>query len=218
MKRKLNSLRVRASCSVVGDWVEWVHLDTADTSTVNDSESDVALVTPGGGPGVLDHPVLLTGGLINTPTCAGDGVIERGAALCGIEDTAGVGLEDHLVSLDRDGKSSDGEGGLHLVNVVGGDGDVGGDLGVSDSDGGVLAASSGFGASGSGGVWVVSLESDSAGLHVVESAVLHATIATEVAVAEAGAVDDLLLGEGLEVAVVLPVSSLEGSNGGESPA
>jgi len=55
-------------------------------------------------------------------------------------------------------------------------------------------------------------------LKISESAGLHATIAAQVAVAEAGAVDKLLLGEGKKLASGLVVSALESTGGGEGPA
>ena len=53
---------------------EGLHLDTADTVAVNDSELDVSLVSPGGVPGVLDEPVVLAG--LGAPSDGKDGVIE----------------------------------------------------------------------------------------------------------------------------------------------
>jgi len=79
-----------------------------------------------------------------------------------------------------------------------------------------LAAASLLG--GARDVGVVGLQVEGVLLQVVEGAVLHATIAAEVAVSEAGAVDELLLGEFLERAGGEEVSTLFGEGGRESPA
>lgn len=69
----------------------------------------------------------------------------------------------------------------------------------------------------SAGVWVGRLELDLVGLNVFESIVHKTSIATLVAKG-AGAVNKLLLGEGLEVLVGHEVGSLQGTGGGEGPA
>jgi len=86
----------------VGGGVERAHLDTADTFTVNDSELNVTLVTPGGVPRVLHKPVILS--VFGAVADGEDGVIALGAASGAGENTRLVGLEDSLVSLDGDGK------------------------------------------------------------------------------------------------------------------
>ena len=106
-----------ATCSVGGDGLG-LHLDTADTVAIDDGELDVALVTPGGVPGVLNQPVVQSGSGVVTPADSEDGVIESGSAFSGVEDTAGVGLEHVLVGLNGDGKRLGGKGGLHLVDVA----------------------------------------------------------------------------------------------------
>ena len=63
----------------LSDRVDWVLLDTADADTIDDGHFHVAIITPGGGPGVLDNPVL--GAVrVNAPADGGDGVIKGGAA------------------------------------------------------------------------------------------------------------------------------------------
>ena len=54
-------------------------------------------------------------------------MVTVGAAFSGVEDTRRVGLENELVSLDRDSKGLLGDGGLHLSDIVGGDSQVVGD-------------------------------------------------------------------------------------------
>jgi hypothetical protein len=121
----------------VGVGGERLHLDTADTGTVDDGELDVALVTPGGVPGVLHEPVVLTG--LGAVADGEDGMIEGGTAIGGVEDTGLVGLEDHLVSLDGDGEWLGGQSGLHLGGGVRGDCEVVGD-GDSGGGAGVIGA------------------------------------------------------------------------------
>jgi len=53
-------------------------LDTADTSSVDGSDSDVSLLTPASSPGVSDDVV--GGGAFNTITDGGDGVVKVGSA------------------------------------------------------------------------------------------------------------------------------------------
>lgn len=85
-------------------------------------ELDVALVTPSGAPGVLDEPVLLT--ILGAVTNSEDGVIAVSSTLAGGQDTGLVGLECHLVGLNRDSERLLVEGGLHLRDVVWGDCEV----------------------------------------------------------------------------------------------
>ena len=87
-------------CSV-GLGNERLHLDTADTLAIDGGDLDVALITPGGGPGVSDNVVLLTS--LGSVADGGNGVVEAGSTGSGVEDTAGVELEDRLVSLNGNG-------------------------------------------------------------------------------------------------------------------
>ena len=76
--------------SSVGGGVDGGHLDAADTLTLNTSDLNVALITPGGVPGVLDEPVVQAGGLISAITNEKDAVVKVGSAFCGVENTAAV--------------------------------------------------------------------------------------------------------------------------------
>ena len=142
-------------------------------------------------------------------------MIDVSSALCGVEDACLVGTEDALVGLDGDGEDALGESGLHLVDVVGGDVGVVGDL-----DGGGLGLLEQAGASNtsSRGVGVRCLKLDVVFLEVVVGALGYATVATVVAVSPVGARNDLLLRERVEGASGFPVSELVGLDGGESPA
>jgi len=199
----------------VGGGGKRLHLDTADTLTIDDGELDVALVTPGGVPGVLDEPVVLT--VLSAVADGEDGVIEAGATLGGAHDAGLVGLEDQLVGLNGDGKRLLVETGAHLADGVRGDGVVVAD-GDSGGAGGVVSTS-GLVSGGAGGVRVDGLELGlGAILVVLVSFLLKSTVASQVAVLEVGAINELLLGEGEELTSGNLVSTLEGSGGGEGPA
>ena len=192
----------------------WLHLDTADTVSGGSSELDVALVTPGGVPGVLDEPVVLA--TLGAVADGKDGVVEVGSALVGGEDTGLVGLEDVLVGLNGDSEGLGVEGSHHLGWGGWGDVNVGGN---SNIGGGALVVSASASLAGAGGVWVDGLELGVVAILVVlVGAVLETTIAAVVAVLDVGAVNELLLGEAQELARGNEVSTLEGTGGGESPA
>ena len=91
-------------------------MDTADTLAIDDSELDVTLITPSGGPGVLDEPVLLA--VLSAITNSEDSVVETGAARCVGHYTAPVRLEDSFVGLDKHGERLLLESSLHLINIV----------------------------------------------------------------------------------------------------
>jgi len=130
---------------------------------------------------------------------SGDGVIEVGSARGGVEDTSGVTLEGVGVSFDGNGNWSLSNSGHKLGNRVGLDVLV---SVVEDVVGLLVAARS-----GSGLVGVLSLELGAVSLQEVESVVLPSTIAT---VRGFVAIDELLLGEGVELSGLDELSSLEG--------
>ena len=99
--------------SSVGLGEEGVHLDTADTVTLDHGELDIALVSPGVSPGVLDEPVVLAG--LGTEADGEDGVVEVGSAVGVVHDTGLVELEAELVGLDGNSGGLLCNGGLHLV-------------------------------------------------------------------------------------------------------
>ena len=188
------------------------HLDTANACTIDDSELNVALVTPGDVPGVLDEPVVLAA--LGTVTDSEDGMIERRTAGGGVEDTGLVSLEDSVVSLEEDRDGLDGEGGLELGDVVGSDVAVLLDLNAGLGLGAVRARAGC--SSGARDVRVDRLELSIVRLQVLESPDGVATVAAHVAVG--GAIDKLLLGEGEELTSGNLVGTLEGAGSGESPA
>jgi hypothetical protein len=123
-------------------------LDTADTgSAFNGGDHDVTFVTPRCTPGVSDDVVVLT--VLLSVSDSGDGVIEVGSALGGVEDTLSVTLEGSGVSFYSDGDWSSGDGSHELRGRVFLDGV---DLRYVDKWGSFLLASARL--SVSGGVWV----------------------------------------------------------------
>jgi len=62
----------------VGGWVKRLHLDTADSWSVNGSDLDVSSITPGSTPGVSDEIVVLS--RLGSVSDGGDGVVEVGSA------------------------------------------------------------------------------------------------------------------------------------------
>lgn len=184
-------------------------MDTADTGTIDGGDLDVSSVTPGGGPGVSDDVVLLSS--LGTVSDGGDGVIELGSTLLGVEDTTGVHLEDGLVGLDGDGGWGLGDGGLQLGDGVGWDVLVGSNF--DGTLGGIIFA--GAGLSVSRGIWISGLELLNVRLKVGEGVGLPSTL-TSVRGLVAG--DDFLLGEGEKGSGLEEMSTLDGAGGGESPA
>jgi len=75
-------------------------LDTADTCSVNDCESDVAGFSPLGSPGVLYDPVFLLCKGIKSPSNSEDGVIEFSTTRFIIDDTGLVLMENWLVGFN----------------------------------------------------------------------------------------------------------------------
>ena len=182
-----------------------------DTADVGGSDLDVAGLTPGGAPGVLDEEVLLT--VLSAIADSEDTVVKLGSAGGTSDNTTGVALEGHSVGLDGDRDGLFGNGGLEGSTRL-----IGGDI-VESSDGngtaffhGLIASS---GSASSRGVRIGVLSDHGGLLGILESVVHQTTIATRV---DGGALDELLLREGDEVASGNLMSTLHGSSGGEGPA
>ena len=183
-------------------------MDSADTGSSFDSDSDESLISPGWSPGVLDKEELDS--VEDTVSDGEDSVIEGGSAVTSGDDSRLVSLEGKLVGLNGDGDWSYGKGSLELGWVVlsnHGEVNVGNlSLGLV-----VLAGKEG----GLGSVWVVGLGLEWVLLNVHESEWHGATLAS---VVQPGAVNKLLLGEGDKLLGLDEVHSFDGSGGGESPA
>jgi hypothetical protein len=175
------------------------------------------LVTPARTPGVLDLVVVST--VEGSVTNSQDTVVKVGSAGTS-EHTGLVELEGSLVSLDgnRDGLLVKGR---HQSSIG-----VGGNISVGDrSDLSILGAGSLVaGASllgGSRDIRIVSLVADTTVLlDPVEGIVHPSTVATHVGstVAEVVAVNKVLLREGLQHTILVLVSTLKSTSGGERPA
>ena len=185
-------------------------MDAANTSTVSDGESHVALLAPGGAPGVSHDPVLLaTGG---APADNVGGVVELSAATGVVEDTATVALEDGLVSLNGDSEDTLLEGSLHLARVLGSNTNVSrsaGGVGIGWLVRVVLAGTI------TTSVSVVGLVVGVVALVVLEGVGLDTTVAT---VAGSVTINELLLRQAVEVAGLGGPVVLHASHGGEGPA
>jgi hypothetical protein len=97
------------------------HVDTADTFSVNISNSDESRFTPAGTPGVLDNPVVLLS--IVSVTNNQDTVVEVSSAVSAVENTTLISLEGSLIGFNgnRDWASVDSieeRGTVTLTNVI----------------------------------------------------------------------------------------------------
>jgi hypothetical protein len=175
------------------------------------SDLDVTFITPRWSPRVLDKEVV--GTVFGSVTNSEDTVVESGTASGSSDNTTGVTLEGHLVSLDgnRDGLLGNG-------SLQSGTGFVSGDI-VEGFDGDSTSLFHGLVASAgdtlSRGIRIGLLSNHRGLLSILESVVHETTIATGV---DGGALDELLLREGDEAAGGKEVSTFEGTGGGESPA
>jgi len=180
-------------------------------------EVDVTIAAPVRTPGVLDLVVVNT--VHGAVTNSQDTVVQVGTARSS-EDTRLVKLEGRLVSLDGDGDRTNGQGGHQSLIAVGGNIDVALRSNTSDLGAGRLVA----GTSSLGGardVWVVSLSADTAVLgDPVEGVIHQTTVAAHIGttVLEVVAVNQVLLGEGDQFLVLVEVSTLKSTGGGERPA
>lgn len=197
--------------------------DTTDTSlrdvfvTISLSDEDVSTLTPAGAPRVTHDPVGSgSGGVVSFKR---DSVIEEGTTSSG-EDTAGVGLEGHLVGLDGDGHRGSLQS-VHHVSI-----DLARSLSrvvvnssiadnLSNTLRGVVRASSIL-----SGVGVVSVALLSGLLEVFPSIVVPATTAASVVPGSVtgSTIDELLGREDGESISSHALSTLDGLSGGESPA
>ena len=186
-----------------------VHLDTADTLAIDGSDLDVTLITPGGAPRIPDNIVVLA--ILGTISNSDDGVVKLSTTVLGVENTALVGLEHQLIGFDSYRDWLLGNSGLQVLDGVGWDLRVRGNI---DLTLGLIwgAVTSLLG--GTRDVWVVSRELESVVLGVEETGPLPATVASETK----GAGSGLLVGEGEQLTAGDGMSTLDGASGGEGPA
>ena len=187
-------------------WPDGDLLDTADTSAgFLDGDSDVALLSPAGSPGVSNDVVLLSA--LGAVSDGGDGVVEAGSASGGGgHDSTGVVHEWGGLGVDGHGHWSLSDGGLEGSSRVG--------RNLMDV-GNLLVSGRGRARSGLGVVRVLGLEHHTGRFGVLHSVFLPSTVA---ATASGVAVNELLLGEGEELSGLDEVMSLHGADSGEGPA
>lgn len=187
--------------------------DTAQVG-IRALDADVSTLTPGVTPRVLDLPVVNT--VVSTVTDQQDTVVKVLAALAG-EDTRLVQLEGGLVGLDgdRDGLLSNGR--HQSVDAV--RSDVGVGLGGGTSDVGVTSLLAGAGLlGGTRGVRILVLSGNTTVLLDEGEGIIHpATVAASIGTSDV-ARNQLLLREGEQVAILVVVSTLKSTSGGERPA
>lgn len=172
-------------------------------------DTDVSVLSPGISPGVLDLPEVVSG--VGSVSNGKNSVVEAGSGDGG-HDSPLVKLPVE-VSINSDGDGLLGDSGSEGVLVVS---NVGVGDALSSGDGGAAGDASGIG-SGGGGVRVVVLSAETIGCNVLEGVVHESSVASHVTVFGVAG-DELLLGEGDGVSVLLEVSSLHSTGGGEGPA
>jgi len=116
-------------------------LDAADAYARGDSDLDIAFVSPGCAPGVLDEVIFNTGGVSAVANCKNT-VVQSGSTSTGGDYTSFVVLKDSCIGFNSDRNWVFGKGSLELGWVVNCYICVG--LGTDDSLGGNIAASSDF--------------------------------------------------------------------------
>ena len=169
-------------------------------------DSDVALLSPAGSPGVLDQPELLSGWLVDSVAHQEDSMVELVSAFW-VAEHSGLVVEP-LVGFDSDGNSLLQNGGLELRAAVWRHGLPSRNLV------GALWLIVAFSVLSS--VRVVLLGRDAVLLDEGKGVGHLSSVAAVVTVL--GAVDEVLFGEADELSGVEGVRALEGSGGGEGPA
>ena len=122
-------------------WIGWISLDAADADAGGDSDLDIAFVSPGCAPGVLDEVILNTGCVSAVANCKNT-VVQGGSTSTGGDDTSTVVLKDSCIGFNSDRDWAFGKGSFELGWVV--DGDICVGLGTDDSLGDNIAAGSNF--------------------------------------------------------------------------
>lgn len=188
-------------------WLGWLKLETAETGVLLGHvslDSDVSLLAPAGAPGVLDEPVV--GSVVGAVSNEQDTVVKAGAAEV-LHDAAKVQLPAKA-SIDTNGDWTVLERGSKGLWVLWRDVREASHL----SNSALLVAGA-----VSAGVWILSLGLDLVRLDVGEG-VVHETAVAALVALFGGAVDELLLGEGVELVILEEVGALHGTSGGEGPA
>ena len=192
----IKDIRSSISNNSLSVWgrVEWVHLNTANTITIGNSNLNVAQITPGSVPRVLNEPVLETRGGIGTIANGEDSVVQVSAAVSVVKDATLIEGESMWVGLDRDSERLLRQRSLHLNWVWVGNLCEGAH---SDSRCGSLLVRAGV--SMLLHSWNVCVDGLSFGIEtsfiVCVCILLETTIAAFVAISLIGTINELLLGE-----------------------
>mmetsp|Transcript_36067 Transcript_36067/g.44021 ORF Transcript_36067/g.44021 Transcript_36067/m.44021 type:complete len:342 (+) Transcript_36067:159-1184(+) len=195
------------------DGVVDILVDTADALAASHTNLDVALVAPGGVPGV-SHDVVTLGAFVAVADSE-DGVVHTvGAAVSLSHDTARVVAEDVVAGRDGDVDGADVEGSLDgfsfLVDLL-----VGAHVG--DTLGGIVGAPSLL-AGDTGSVGVVRLSHGLVVLEPLVGVVVPATSAAMVGEQTLGAIDELLRRHDDLLVAGKDICGLNSLGGGEGPA
>jgi len=149
-------------------------LDSTLASSVLNGDSDVSLLSPLGGPGVLDDVVLGSGGGIGIVSDSEDTMVKLGSASSG-DDSTGVPMEDSLIGLDGNGDWSFVKSSFKGCWVASWDILVSSHL--DDTLSSLVFASKNAGGSS---VWIFGLGLKWVGLNIFESVVHQSTLASVV--------------------------------------
>jgi hypothetical protein len=187
--------------------VRRLELNTADTSTFSDTNSDVSTLSPVTTPRVLDLEEFVLA--INTITNSEDTVIEFSSASVTSDDTTVVELEGILVSFDSDRDRLLSNSSLKSIRVLRGN--------IGESDVLELVSSRDLASAINTLVRIRGFRDDTVSSDVLESLIHQTTVATLVSEATR-AVNELLFREADELAILNEVKTFEGTSGGESPA
>jgi len=191
-----------------------IHSDTkwqsGDTALVS-SDSDVTRLAPSRAPRVLDDEIVGSIGIL-TESNSGDSVVNGGTATR-LNDTTSVGSKTVVLGLNGHSKRYFHDGLLHTINTRWCLDQVVWDL----FGGGILSLAGTLRAL----VCILAIGNGTLGVDgkVGPGRVVESTVATVAAALGVGdAVDELLLGESHQSAIVDVVSTLHGGGGGECPA
>lgn len=191
----------------VGSGVGRLQLDAADTDSSFNANSDIAILSPSGTPGVLDQVVFLAG--VRSVAYSEDTMVELETAVFG-DDARSVLMECGLACSDGDRNGSLGKSGLELRDISREDLVLTSDFNVSL---GLVLSHALSSHSRSRSVRVDRLFLSKVLSVVVESEEHVTSIASMVE--RLVARHELLLGEGHESTACDLVSSLKRSSGGE---
>ena len=204
-----SSLYFRLIDESLVSWDDRLAEDTASTIAVvkliTGGEVYVAFLTPAWAPGVLHNESFVA---TNSGVADSQHSVVQAITASALDDTRAVELEDVFISFDGDRDWRGNQGSLEGIGVLGSD-KVWATVGLDSNSllelAGVVFSS----------VWVGELEFETVVSSVGEGLNWITTIATVVVLVT---VDDLLLREAEELALVDLVPSFQDTGGGESPA